>query len=151
MTYLLILNLLWPLTVQYYYLFQTGAFNTIQRGKKRVSFIFSYIGTISSALHSFLWIWISTCHHFSSAWRGSFNFSYSLGLLVRNSLSFHFTVVFVLPLFLKVIFAICTFLSWQIFFFSALQCYHTVFWPLFWWQIAFVYYIASNVSYLFGF
>lgn len=83
-------------------------------------------------------IWISTWHHFSSAWRGSFNFSYSLGLLVRNSLSFHFTVVFVLPLFLKVIFAICTFLSWQIFFFSALQCYYTVFWPLFWWQIAFI-------------
>ena len=138
MTYILILNQLWPLTVQYYYLFQTVAFNTIWREKKRLYFIFSYIVTISSALHSFPWIWISTWHHFSSAWRGSFNFSYSLGLPMRNSLSFHFKVAFVLPLFLKVIFAICTFLSWHIFFFSALQCYYTVFWPLFWWQIAFI-------------
>lgn len=74
------------------------------RHKKKMSFIFTFILTVSGK-RLFLSIQVSVCHHISSSWRTSFDISCSAILKLINSLSTCLSKrVFIFPPTLKNIF-----------------------------------------------
>lgn len=102
------------------------------------SFMFSNIFTISSALHFFLWIWVTMLYHFYSTWGISFSTFWRAGLQATKSVNLHLPIDdFILPSFWRIVFLDIEFLPDSIFSPQYFVCHSTALWfPYLWWKIS---------------